>query len=184
MNYLLSCFAEQNFPSIYSTYNNILQKNRFTNISPSDKHQPLLTLSNFMSCKQYIPFIFYFLPLSFFDGKPQYWWWTKTIPPTYRAEMPASSSAVATCRTTPESIPAVMIHAPVVCAAFNKPSRKTRPNLSCTLNRFFLEHCIKKFIITSGIIDIFSRGFHRLYLCQQHENPPSKHWQHNLICWQ
>jgi len=51
----------------------------------------------------------------------------------YLAEIPASSNALATCFTTPESNPEVNTQAPVVSAAFKRPSRKTLPNFSGTL---------------------------------------------------
>ena len=47
----------------------------------------------------------------------------------------APSSAADTCLTTPAFIPDVMIHAPVVRAAFNRPLRKTRASLGWRLNK-------------------------------------------------
>ena len=51
------------------------------------------------------------------------------------ADIPASSIAKATCLTTPESSPLVIIQAPVVCAAFRIPSRNSCPSLACTLKK-------------------------------------------------
>lgn len=48
--------------------------------------------------------------------------------------MPASSNAIATCFTTPESTPEVMIQAPVVFAAYNFYSKNICKLKNCKGN--------------------------------------------------